>query len=130
VADIAAKISRVAQSNALYKLLAKVDPDMGSFDGGCLIFADALLLAAGSGELVRIASNVNAAEHYGARIDGVFYDADGPATSERQWCTRFAEAENLGKRVLSVKHGYTANTETPRNAAVSEKIAALMKKGV
>lgn len=81
--------------------------DVGPFDGGCLIAARALILAAGRGELVRIDGRAGP-DHYGARIDGNIVDMGGVYTSPDRWIAAFRNQEwaVIGSRELSFSTGW------------------------
>lgn len=103
---------------------------IGPVDGGCLIYATAILDAVGSGDLVRIASDTNGGqtEHYGARIDGVIYDFDGPAHTPELWIERFKTNELIRDRQCFLAEGFDGNTDTPNNRAAVKAISRFLAK--
>jgi len=77
--------------------------------------------------LVRIASDVNRAEHYGALIDSVIYDADGAYPSPVYWLQAFAKRELLAGKKLSYGAGWVSSKEIPNKPKVSEEVAKLIE---
>ncbi len=102
----------------------------GPFDGACLICANALILAAGGGELVHIKSDLNngQCEHYGALIDGVIYDFDGPCSGPDKWVTRFKKNERVYDRELSFSTGPANNSDILDDPKAVQQVAAILKK--
>lgn len=102
----------------------------GPFDGGCLICAQAIIKAVGRGVLVRITSPLNdgQTEHYGALIDGMIFDFDGPAKSSNKWIERFRKNEMIYDRKLFFAKGLDLTTETPWELSTSLAIAELIIK--
>lgn len=96
----------------------------GLFDGGCLIFAKALILRFG-GNLVRIISPSinNQTEHYGALIDGVIYDGDGGIDTPSHWIQRIMLSECIRGRTLAFELGYDPHSDIPDDPAASKAIA-------
>lgn len=85
----------------------------GPFDGDCLIAAKAILEVWG-GNLVRVDWDPNPDEareiytlHYGAEVDGKFFDFAGVFNSSKAWINnlRKMEAPALSKAVLVVRSG-------------------------
>jgi hypothetical protein len=104
----------------------------GPCDGGCLIFAKALLLAFGPGKLVRITRTLssgiesyNQTEHYGVVIGDCIYDGEGAYSSPKDWLERFAERENLILKTLSIGEGFDEESEIPDDAAASKLLARI-----
>ena len=102
--------------------------DSGPFDGGCLICAKAIILAAGAGELVRIvrSERPDTAEHYGARVNGVIYDFDGAAMTPEEWIERFAINEGVRDRPMSFGIGLGDKGDTPEDAVIENKVASML----
>lgn len=102
----------------------------GPFDGNCLNCAKALIDAFGEGQLVRIASNLNngQTEHYGALIDSVIYDFDGPAESPDDWIARFIKNESINDRQCYYAEDYDADTPTPDDPATVKAISKIIVK--
>lgn len=92
------QIQKIAHSNKLMRILLDVI-DAGPYDGGCLIFAQALQMVLG-GELIRIVrAKEPLTEHYGLLKDSVIYDADGEYSSAKDWLSYFIKAE-VHSRIL------------------------------
>lgn len=124
-------IEKTYQDEAFWSTLTeKSTAQSGPFDGGCLICAKALIHAFGGGELVRIASELNGGqtEHYGARINGIIYDFDGPANTPTEWIARFVSQEQINDRTCSFDKGYDAETETPDDPVAVKAISRLLMK--
>lgn len=115
-------IAKVYRSDALYEVLGEVGP----FDGGCLICAEALLLQEGQGSLVYIAGPDGRPEHYGALIDGSYWDFAGPAGSPQAWIDRFITQEHLDPEGLQVLEGLGAPGEIPQDPNRSRAVADLL----
>lgn len=66
--------------NQIYRtLIAAIDS--GPFDGGCVVFARALQIKFGGGEIVVMVNSENdRAEHAALQYRGQLYDADGVAS--------------------------------------------------
>lgn len=88
--DIGTAIARVQENDSFWDLLL-TNLGGGPFDGACLVCARALMLTFG-GEFVRL-DCAGRADHYGARIQGVIFDFDGPAPSPAAWINRFRANE-------------------------------------
>ena len=96
----------------------------GPCDGGCLIFADALVFAFG-GRLVSLARPCGGVDHYGIEIDGCWFDGDGASPSPQAWIARFTALESVSWPLRLVPE-YVANPEIPRDLAASRRIGALL----
>ena len=121
-------ISRAFRTNAVMDVLTNQSvAQSGPFDGGCLIVAKALQLIVG-GNLVRIASDINdgQTEHYGLRVGGVIYDADGAYRSSDEWISHFAEIENIKDRTLSFAEGYDGSSEIPDDPKAAKTLASVL----
>jgi len=126
--EIGNAIRNVYRDDKFWDILLNHKPIWaGPFDGGCLVCARAIIESTGRGELVRMASNLNNAEHYGARIDGVIYDFDGAHNSPAQWIKWFAQKEGITDRTLQFKEGYAENKEIIDDPATTSKIAKMLK---
>lgn len=102
----------------------------GPFDGGCYVVASALIAAVGAGDLVYLASSLNSGqvEHFGVRIDGVYYDFSGPARSPYEWIERLRQDEFIYDRDLffdEIEGKYIDNV--PRDPETSRKVTHLLK---
>ena len=115
------------RDDAVMDVLWQSEARSGPFDGGCLITAKALQRIFG-GEIVRLQSKENEAEHYGIRInDGSFMDADGVAQSAEEWVDRFSENEMLNRQV-EVEVGVVNDGDIPDDPkAVKMLEKALLK---
>lgn len=121
-------LKKVYETEAFWKTLLDSKAQAGPFDGGCLIAAKAILSAAGEGDLVRISSNLNDAEHYGARIAGIIYDFDGASPTPAAWITRFAKLESITDRTLMFDVGYV-KSDIPDDPEAVKKIADMLLSG-
>ena len=135
---LAAAIKRVYKGEPLWDILHNYGP----FDGGCLICAKALILAAGSGSLMRIvraeggADGPDQTEHYGAKINGAIYDFAGKFTSPAAWVHHFAEVEAMytgdnGEPITlyvaeGLQPGYRPALDAPDLPEQSQAIAELL----
>jgi hypothetical protein len=121
-------INAVGDSDAFWELLLeKSEAQSGPFDGGCLIIAKAIILVAG-GSLVRVVSDVNGGqtEHYGALVEGVIFDFDGPTNNSDEWLARFKRNEYIVDRSLSLGHGYDGSSEIPDDPFTSKELSKML----
>ncbi len=123
-----AAIKNAYDGNELHRVLNESEAQSGPFDGGCLIMAKAIRRANGGGELVRIKSDANEAEHYGTMIDGKIYDADGAHASPEEWIKNFADHENVSDRKLDFATGLVENGEIPDDPRAEKQVAALLSR--
>lgn len=131
-------IQKAYRGNELWDILSPSGP----FDGGCLICAQAILMAAGKGELVRIVSTFDdpsqehelggrpvgskQTEHYGAQVNGKIYDFGGAFLSAQAWIDFFSSEEHLYRK-LHVESGLDpSDDEIPQDAAKTEAVAKLL----
>ncbi len=119
------KLSR-QQRDDVYRILQDA-VGSGPYDGGCLIFAKALIRANGGGELGRIVSTANGGqtEHYGALINGKIQDFGGTFASPSKWIANFERREQTG-RELSFAKGYDSKSEIPDEPSAEKEIAAVL----
>lgn len=113
--------------NKIYSLLIDTI-DSGPFDGGCVVFAQALQILYG-GKIVVLVSNRNIAEHAAVLIDDVLYDADGP-DKIKEFIERFEKNELRGtNRYITGIRQLSASDlpEAPRNLDLSKQIAKLLQ---
>lgn len=125
---IESAIKRVSLSDDFWDvLLDGSTATSGPFDGGCLICAKGIILAFG-GELVRITSPLNGGqtEHYGALIDHVIYDFDGPSDSSEGWIERLKNNEQVFDRELRFVFGYDEETATPDDPVAAKRVSMLL----
>ncbi len=117
----------------VYSLLYKFI-DSGPFDGGCVIFAQALQLLYGGeiyvliGKAQRIVKN-NSALHAFLKLGNTAIDADGP-TDIGKLIERFQENElqHAGGYVTSIRPIEAFDLpDAPRNTQLAKKIATLLK---
>jgi hypothetical protein len=101
----------------------------GPFDGGCLICARAIIMAAGQGELVRITSDLNGGqtEHYGARIGEFIVDFSGTYSTPESWIASFAALENVRDRALSYAPGYDDSAQIIEDPVAAQKVGDLLR---
>lgn len=128
---LSAAIAQVSRTQQFWKLMLEESrAEAGPFDGGCLIVAQALIQAAGRGELVRVASELNPAEHYGARIDGVVYDFNGAAASEQEWVERFVSTEQATDwgRIWHFAEGLVPCADIIADPKTSVAVAEMLRK--
>lgn len=105
----------------------------GPTDGGCLVFAKAMLLAFGPGKLVRITRDVGQGEiwfrqteHYGVVIADRIIDSDGAHASANDWINSFSQQENLPIQDLHVAVGYDEDSEIPDDPAATKMLAYIL----
>lgn len=131
-------IRKAYKGEELWDILA----DYGPFDGGCLICAKAILLAAGHGELVRIVSTFDdpaqenelggrpvgyhQTEHYGALVNGKIYDFGGVFPNAQAWIDYFSREEGLYRRCFMEKGQGEPESDIPQDEAKTEAIAKLL----
>lgn len=129
IADVIDRLTLEApMCDQVAQALIESPANAGPFDGGCRIFANALLRAFGSGTLVRIVSQRGGGqtEHYGAKLHGVVVDFAGPAISPTAWVERFASAEHLEKETLSAVDGDDPETSISEDRTATTTIAELI----
>jgi len=109
----------------------------GPMDGGCLIFAKAMLLAFGPGKLARITRQIgdnenwySQTEHYGVVLGDWIYDAEGAYPTPTAWVERFAEAELLPVKRLGVAVGFDEDSQITDDAASSKMLAKLLAESI
>lgn len=112
--------------NKIYSLLID-NIDSGPFDGGCVIFANALQAVYG-GKVVVLVSNINIAEHAALLLGNILYDADGPAT-KAEFVKRFEKNELVrGRHIIGIRD--IKDSDLPdalRDMKLSTQIADLLK---
>lgn len=130
VRQLAAAVKQVYKGHDLWRvLLDESCAESGPFDGGCLICAQAIIKANGSGELMRIVNGdvtPNTTDHYGARINGVIWDFNGTYATPKAWIKKFESLENLKDRQRFVDTGKDARSKIPEDATATSKIASLI----
>jgi hypothetical protein len=113
--------------NKIYSLLIDTI-DSGPFDGGCVVFAQALQIVYG-GKIVVLVSDKNIAEHAAVLIDDILYDADGPAKI-KEFVERFEKNELRGtnRHITGIRELSASDLpEASRNLDLSKQIAKLLK---
>ena len=123
-------IRKAGRSNQVMKALVdESEAQSGPFDGGCLIFAKALMMALGSGVLVRMESELNGGqtEHYGLAVGDTIYDASGGYHSPEEWISTFIEVEGIHDRTLRLADGYDPDSDIPDDPQASKKVATLLR---
>lgn len=117
--------------NKIYQLL--IDQiGSGPFDGGCVVFAQALQLKYG-GDIVSLVGRTRpngpmAAQHAALYLDGQLIDADGPATPEKS-IKRFVKNEMAfeGGSISQVRPIESQDLpEAPRDQDLAAEIAKLL----
>lgn len=100
----------------------------GPFNGACLVCAEALRLAIGEGDIVRIEEpSTGVTHHYGLRTGGTIYDFDG-ACDSFSWIQRFARNENLEDRELKVVTGICDSSSITEDECLSKRLSILLIK--
>lgn len=111
--------------------------EVGPFDGGCFIVAQALKAIFPGSEFCFIYSVIDhgdklvtAVQHYGiVTSNGIFADGGGAYQSSEQWKLAFADKERFFSTSLFVSRGIaTRNDEVPRNQEASANLAKILKK--
>lgn len=108
--------------NRIYKLLIDTI-DSGPFDGGCVVFAQALQMKYG-GEIVVLLDEDGQADHAALKLDNIMIDADGPAEIGA-FIKRFERNEHrkiFGHRPIQEND----LPDAPRNTELAKKIAQLL----
>ncbi len=122
-------IRKVKGHKAFWRILVEEsEAQSGPFDGGCLICAKAIIRAVGCGCIVRLASDVNNAEHFGALIDGEIYDFYGCHRSPDAWVRLFVRRESIADRVFRYVEGFAQNPDfpVPDDPAAEKAISGLL----
>jgi hypothetical protein len=101
----------------------------GPLNGGCLILAEGLKHGLGEGEIVRLTSEANDAEHYGLLVDGWIYDGHGAHATLDLWARTITRNERITRK-LSVGYGVAKSAEIPTDPEASARIAALLKEAL
>jgi len=131
--DIISEAWHWRNKNKIYNLLVN-SIDSGPFDGGCVIFAQALQIIYGGEVYVLVGHTVpngaDKAQHAVLLLDNKMIDADGPAPIE-DFIKRFErnELEYSGGEILSyrpIQAGDLPNA--PRDLELSKTVADLLKK--
>lgn len=127
--ELGPAIQAAFQDDRAWKILVEDScVKAGPFDGGCLVVANAILQAAGHGALVRIASDLNGAEHYGAAVDGLVYDGAGGHASPDAWLTHLVQHELVSGRRLTYAEGLdAAATEIVADPAAERALSNLLQ---
>ena len=113
--------------NKIYSLLIN-SINSGPFDGGCVVFANALHLVYG-GKVVVLVSDKNIAEHAALLINNVLYDADGPA-KYTEFVKRFERNElvGTGRYIIEIRDITDSDLpDAPRDMKLSKQIANLIR---
>jgi hypothetical protein len=106
----------------IYDLLVNTI-DSGPFDGGCVIFAQALKIKHG-GEIVVLVDQKGQADHAALRLGNHLIDADGPAEIDA-FVQRFQRNERVS--IASIRPIEPGDLpDAPRNKDLSAKIAKLL----
>ncbi len=98
----------------------------GFFDGGCLIFADAMRHLIPELKIATIMSK-KWPEHYGVFLPKRFWgDASGLYSNKQAWVKRFAKAENVSEK-LFLKEELILSETVIRSPSLSKKIAKILR---
>jgi hypothetical protein len=108
--------------NKIYKLLVDAT-DSGPFDGGCVVFAQALQMKYG-GDIVVLINRNGQADHVVVQLGKILIDADGPAEVNK-FIKRFERNEKV--EIFGIR-SFQKNDlpDAPRNTELAKKIAALL----
>lgn len=108
--------------NAVYNLVLQATGG-GPFDGGCVVFAQALQLLLG-GDIVVLVNNRDQAEHAAVKSNNQYWDFDGPA-SEQGLIQRFNKSEH--RQVTGIRPiQHNDLDEAPRDPVAAAEIARLL----
>lgn len=114
----------LARNNAALKILLNSKAKSGPFDGGCLVFAEALKHKIG-GDLVRIVSE-GITQHYGLQKGLTIYDGEGAHPNPKTWLEDFVQRERISSPSLTIEHGLDLFSEIPRDPKASLNISRLL----
>jgi hypothetical protein len=108
--------------NKIYKLLIDAI-DSGPFDGGCVVFAQALQMKYG-GDIVVLINQNGHADHAAITLDKILIDADGPAEIDN-FIKRFERNERV--KITGLRPIQDNDLpDAPRSAELAEKIYKLL----
>lgn len=108
--------------DAVYDIIIQ-STDAGPFDGGCVVFAQALQMLLG-GEIVVLTNANNRAEHAVTKVDDIYWDFDGPASAQGI-LRRFARNEHA--EVTGIRPIEDSDlADAPRDAQAASRIAGLL----
>lgn len=108
--------------NRIYQLLIDAI-DSGPFDGGCVVFAQALQIKYG-GLIVVLLDRNRQADHAAVKIDNILIDADGPAEIDA-FVKRFEKNERV--EIFGIRPIRDSDLpDAPRDLELSDKIAKLL----
>jgi hypothetical protein len=97
----------------------------GFFDGGCLIFAEAIKLLIPELHIATILRKKRP-DHYGVYLPNkVWGDASGLYSNKYFWVQKFARLENVSGK-LDIKEEFIASECVPKNPKLSKKIAQIL----
>ena len=126
-ADTITESWQFRNKNKIYEPLVNTI-DSGPFDGGCVVFAQALQLKYG-GEIVVLVNKDGEADHAALMLNGRLIDADG-AAPVNQFITRFIRNEKptlLYDSIIKIRAIEDHDLpDAPRNRKLAERIAALL----
>lgn len=109
--------------NRIYDLLVNTIGS-GPFDGGCVVFAQALQMRYGGDIVVLTRDDTDRADHAVVKLGSVLIDADG-AAPVREFIQRFQRNENVkigGMRAIEPGD----LPDAPRDQQLSQQIADLL----
>lgn len=118
------EIKTVLDDNKVWQLLESSSAKSGIFDGGCLIFAQALQIVY-RGQIVRIVRKNGITEHYGLKASFGYLDGYGCHSSAQEWLQNYTREEDLPKAEYSVLSGIDKESGILSDIETSLKIANL-----
>ena len=108
--------------NRIYQLLIDAI-DSGPFDGGCVVFAQALQIKYG-GLIVVLLDRNRQADHAAVKIDNILIDVDGQAEIDA-FVKRFEKNERV--EIFGIRPIRDSDLpDAPRDLELSDKIAKLL----
>jgi hypothetical protein len=119
-------IKTLLLEDSLWEILAVSKAESGVFDGGCLIFAQALQFIFG-GEVVRLVRTTGVTEHYGLKLKEGIYDGYGLHKTAQDWIFNYKKEEYLPTRDYMVKLGVDTDSEIIQDIKASREIAELIE---
>jgi hypothetical protein len=108
--------------NRIYNLLIDAT-DSGPFDGGCVVFAQALQMKYG-GDIVVLINQSGQADHAAIQLSKILIDADGPAEIDN-FIKRFERNERV--KITGIRPIQDNDLpDAPRNKELASQIARLL----
>lgn len=102
---------------------------VGPFDGGCLVCANALKAALGTGEVVVLTRATDHADHAAVRYDNLVWDLAGPLP-EKMFLTRFNQTEQVNGHISCSIRPLRENDlpDAVRNNDLEDKLTEVFKR--